>query len=83
MEFIQRAVSDAAEFFIKNQANELYLQKTISTDSMKKLEDQVAEFKAEIQKTKDSFEAKMRTTETEKAELAAKEQSLREQFHQI
>jgi hypothetical protein len=48
MEFIQRAVSDAAEFFIKNQANELYLQKTISTDSMKKLEDQVAEFKSEI-----------------------------------
>jgi hypothetical protein len=46
-------VADAADFFIKNLSNELHLQKTISNDSIKKLEDGMTELKSDGKLTKE------------------------------
>lgn len=78
LEFTQRAFIEGADFFLKNLQNEFSLQKAISADSVSKLENEVTELKLEISRVKDSLEGKIRMVETERAELAAREQTLKE-----
>jgi hypothetical protein len=73
LEFIQRAIADASDYFTKTLQNEIYLQNTISSDTVVKLEERVNELKEEVRKSKDGFDSKIKTLETEKAELSAKE----------
>lgn len=83
LEFVQRAITEAAEFFSKSIMNELVLQQSIQQEQHKNLESQLKELKADHLREKDHFESKLRTAEVEKAELSAIEQSLRENLDRI
>ena len=83
MEFVQRAMTDAAEYFSKSVTNELELQKQIAEEQHKNLESQLKEMKQDHGKDKETFEKKLRGLELEKAELSAIEQSLRENLERI
>lgn len=83
LEFVTRAVTDAAEFFSKTIVNELELQKTILGEQYKNLESQIKELKYDHNREKEHFEAKIRSTEVEKAELSAIEMSLRENLERL
>jgi len=82
-EFCQKAFSEAAEFFIKGLTNELNLQKSFAKEASEKLHQQVKEIKEESKGKLEQYESKLRNAETEKAEISAKEQTLRETLHQV
>ena len=75
LEFVQRAMVDAAEYFSKTVENELELQKTIAVEQHKNLENQLKEIKGDHMRERDLLEQKIRQVELDKAELSAIEQS--------
>jgi hypothetical protein len=77
-EYCNKSLAEASEFFFKNIANELNLQKQINDEEKKKLTTELQEIKSEQRTKLDYFETKLRNAETDKAELSAKEQSLKE-----
>ena len=81
-EFCLKALAEASEFFFKNIANELHLQRQIADEAIKKLQSELRESKDEHKQRLDFFEQKLRGIELEKAELSAKEQSLKEAYTQ-
>lgn len=83
LEFVTRAVSEAADFFSKTIVNELELQRQILGEQYKNLEGQIKELKQDHSREKDHFESKLRATEIEKAELSAIEMSLRENLERL
>lgn len=83
LEFVQRAVTEAAEYFNKTILNELELQKSISTEHYKSLEIHIKDLKQDYARDKEKFESKLRCVEVEKAELSAIEQSLRENLDRL
>lgn len=74
---------DAAEFFLGNTINEMNLHKTLAEENIKKLTQQIEENKADVKERMEMLEGKLRRTEIEKAETAAKEQSTREHLQQV
>jgi hypothetical protein len=83
LEFVQRAVTEAADYFNKTIMNELELQKSISTEHYKSLETHIKDLKQDYARDKEKFETKLRVVEVEKAELSAIEQSLRENLDRL
>lgn len=83
LEFIQRAMGEAAEYFSKTILNELELQKVISGEQYKNLELQVKELKGDHVREKEHLESKLRSVEIQKAELSAIEQSLKESYERL
>jgi len=77
-EFCLKALAEASEFFFKNITNELSLQREIAEEQLKKLQGEIKDTKEEHKQKLDYFESKMRAAETEKAEISAKEQGLKE-----
>jgi hypothetical protein len=77
-EFCNKSLAEASEFFFKNMHNELNLQKHIAEEEKIKLQNELREFKEEQRSKLDYFENKLRNSETEKAEISAKEQSMKE-----
>lgn len=77
-EFCYKMLAEAADFFNKNIANELYYQKQIAEQIQQKLKSEVLELKDDKRKATEHLETKLRATEIEKAELSAREQSVRE-----
>ena len=71
---------ESAEFFLGNTTNEMALQRALLEENIRKLQGELQELKADQKEKFELLEAKMRKTEVEKAELAAKEQSTREQL---
>jgi hypothetical protein len=71
LEFIQRAMGEAAEYFSKSIINELELQKVIAGEQYKNLEQQLREIKSDHSREKDHLESKLRSVEIQKAELSA------------
>lgn len=82
-EFCLKGLGEAAEFFLKNISNELYLQRQIAEETVKKLEMQLKEQKDESRARLDQLESKNRVLEIERAEISAKEQSLKENLAQV
>lgn len=78
LDFCLKAVMDAGEFFLGNTVNELQLHKALAEENIKKLTQQLDETKHEQREKLDGLDSKLRKSEIEKAELAAKEQSTRE-----
>ena len=83
LEFTQRAITEAGDFFSKSIMNELFLHQQINADQHKNLEQQIKEMKSDHVREKDHFESKLRQSEIDKAELSAIEQSLREGLDRI
>jgi hypothetical protein len=78
LEFCLKAVMESSEFFLGNVRNEINMQRTLAEETIRKLQSEVQEVKADQKDRMESLETKMRKTEIEKAELSAKEQSARE-----
>lgn len=72
-EFCSKALAEASEFFFRNIHNELTLQKSIAEETTKKLQSEIKENKDEQKSRIEYFENKLRNSETEKAEISAKE----------
>jgi phosphoserine phosphatase len=69
---------ESAEFFIGNVSNEMQLQSTLAQEAIRKLQDEIKEVKSDQKDKYESLENKLRKTEIQNAELAAREQSTRE-----
>lgn len=82
MEFINKCLTEAAEFMFRHQENELKLEQNISEDKISKLQSSLSELKEENTNKLNNIEMKLRNNEIEKAEFAAKEQSTREALTQ-
>jgi hypothetical protein len=76
-------LAEASEFFFKNITNELVLQRQIAEETLRKLQTELKEHRDEQRTKIDFYENKLRNVETEKAEISAKEQSLKENLAQI
>ena len=80
---MQRAISEAAEFFNRGIANELDLQSTLMGEQHKHLENQIKEMKQDSSRDRDQLEARIRSTDLQNAELSAIEYTLREQVEKL
>ena len=83
LEYCQKVLSETADIFTKKISSEVELEKTLAQDTAMKLENQIAELREEHKMETDSMAIKMRILETEKAELSAKEQGMRENCNTI
>jgi phosphoglycerate-specific signal transduction histidine kinase len=82
-EFCLKALAEASEFLVRTIANELMLQRRIAEEAFSKYQNELKELKEESRSKIDFFEQKLRSLETERAEVLAKEQTLRESLAQI
>lgn len=71
---------EGCDFFIWNLSHELNLRETLNKETITKLEAYAKELKSELSKRTEGLELKNRALEQEKAILAAKEQTLKEQI---
>lgn len=78
LDFCLKAVMESAEFFLGHVRNDSNMQRALAEETIRKLQNEVQEVKADQKDRLESLESKMRRTEIEKAELSAKEQSARE-----
>jgi chromosome segregation ATPase len=78
LEYCQKAQAEVASIFESKLVPEIELQSTLSRETMQKLEVQIAELKEEHRAETNSMATKIRLLETERTELSAKEQGLRE-----
>jgi chromosome segregation ATPase len=81
--YIINALSDGAAYFNRSMMSEMKLQQTLSKDTVSKLEERVKELKTDLNSKNEEYENKMRSSENEKAQLIAKEQSMREALTEI
>ena len=82
-EFIVNAMTEGCYFFISSIQNELKLQKNLQSESISKLEARINELKGDLQKSRDESDSKLRQLENDKAQLSAKEQSVRETMNEL
>lgn len=73
LDFCMKAVMESAEFFLNNVSNEMNLQRQIAEETIRKLQQEVAEIKNEQKERIENLENKYRKSEIEKAEISAKE----------
>lgn len=83
LEFVNRALVDGCDYFIKNLSNEIELNKTLNEENSKKMKDNVVEMKQELTQCKEQFDVRIRALETERAQLSAKEQTLKETLAEV
>lgn len=77
-DFCLKGLAEASEYLVRSISNELSLQRTIAEEGLSKLHAELRDQKEESRARIDFFEGKLRALETERAESAAKEQTLRE-----
>lgn len=82
-EHVINALAEGAAFFQRNLENELKLQQKLGQESQVKLEARIQELKSDLNACKDDYENKMRSSENQKAQLIAKEQSMREALAEL
>jgi len=83
LDFCINSLGEACQFLIRSADNELKMQTSMSEQTIKKLEEKVTELKEELSESKNSLETKLRQSETEKAHLFAKEQTLQETLNNV
>ena len=83
LDFCLKAVQDSAEYFMASFNNELNLQRSLAEETIRKLQQEIKDVKAEQKEKFENIEGKLRKSEVEKAELAAKEQSIKENLQQV
>lgn len=73
LEFCLRAIHESSEFFLANITNEINLQRAMAEESIRKLQEEIQDMKAEKKSKIENLESKIRKVEIEKAEMSAKE----------
>jgi predicted phosphoribosyltransferase len=66
-------LAEGGDFLNKNISNELYLQQQIAEQTQKKLRSELSEVKKDFQNEQKMVSQKLRTIESERAELEARE----------
>lgn len=74
---------EAAEFFLQSIRNDINMQRSLAEETIRKLQNEIQEVKADQKDRLEQLETKIRKTEIEKAEMSAKEQSAREAYQQV
>lgn len=82
-EFTINALIDGCEYFLRTMKNEITLQKSLNSETVSKLEERVQELKSDLIKCKEENDVKIRSLENEKAQLSAKEQSMRDSYNEL
>ena len=80
-EFLLQKQHDAADHFYKSQSNEIGLQKQLAQEKVASLEKEIHAVKEDSLKERDEIARRLTSSESEKAELAAKESSLSDQLN--
>ena len=80
-EYLLQKQHDAGDHFFKHQQNELQLQTQLNQEKTAHLEKEMHTMKEDQLKEKDEMSRRLISSESEKAELAAKENSLSEQLN--
>jgi hypothetical protein len=83
LDFVQKVTQEAAEYFTRSLLNEIELQKTMSHEHHKNLEQTIKELKQDFYREKEAYEQKIRNSELEKVQLSAMEQSIRENYDRL
>lgn len=83
LEFCLRALVEGCDFFIQNLSNEVELTSKLNEESVSKLEKYQQELKTELTSTKEIMEQKLRAVESDKAHIAAREQTMRDQMVEL
>ncbi|CAG9316966.1 unnamed protein product [Blepharisma stoltei] len=83
LEFCLGKYSAVSDFFLKNLTNELNLKDQLTNDQIMRLETEVREAKEDLMREKDEWHRKYTAAISEKAELSAKEQNLKEQVQNM
>ena len=78
LEFLQKCLSEAANFFLRNSMNEADFQKTLGAELQKKLEFELRELKDEGKREKETLLMKVGKHESDIAELTLREANLQE-----
>ena len=71
---------EGCDYFLRTIANELQLKETLNKETISKLDAYNKELKNDLSKKTENLELKIRAAENEKAHLAAREQTLKEQL---
>jgi len=82
-EVIIEFLKEGGEYFLRTMTNELKLQKSLNSESTNKHELRIQELKSDLIKCKEEMDTKIRALENEKAQLNAKEQSMRESLNDL
>ena len=69
---------EGSHFFLENAKRHGHLQTQLAEQTLAKLKEDLTEQKEERRKDHESLNNKLRAAETQKAELAAREESIRE-----
>ncbi|OMJ93442.1 hypothetical protein SteCoe_3558 [Stentor coeruleus] len=80
LEFCQNKLSVTGEYFIKFISNEAETKDLITSQKLSQLEVEVRESKEDLIRERSDWQRRITVSESERTELAAKEQSLREQL---
>lgn len=83
LEFCIGSLSEACSYFLRTAENDTSMTKQMNDQTVSKLEEKIVELKEELIQTKTVLENKMRSLETDKAHLEAREQTLQEHVEQI
>ena len=83
LDFCNEKHSEASDYFLKNATNELQLTQQLSAENYSRLETELRETKEELLKQRDVSQRKTTSLESEKAELTALTQSLKEQVQNL
>lgn len=83
LEFCQKKIIDVADYFIKESLNEIsYLEDTYD-EKIKALEGDMKESKDDMLKERGEWQRRITSAESERTELSAKENSLRDQLSSL
>ena len=83
LDFVQKALAEGADHFVRVTNDEFQMEKMLNTDKQKQLENELSEVKSTTLKERELLKSKHRQAEMERAELEAREESLRESHNQL
>ena len=83
LDFCVAKHSEASDYFLKNVSNELKVSQQLNTENYSRLETELRETKEELLKQRDNFQRRLTSAESEKAELTALSNSLKEQVQHL
>lgn len=83
LDFCTAKHSEASDYFLKNVSNELQVTQQLSSENYSRLESELRETKEELLKQRDTFQRRLTSVESEKAELTALGNSLKEQVQHL
>lgn len=80
LEFCQKKITDTADYFLRENLNEIECLKDVYDEKLKNLESEIKDIKDENLREKNEWQRKLTLSESERTELFAKESSLRDQL---